>query len=374
MTVRPIWVLIKAVLLFILINVIFAWTEPPAGKLSVYNWLVPGRVRVPYEKTPELFSVGYNSPVFDDFDAMFRATKIANPKQQDEYRVVMLGDSSLWGWGVTADNSLPEQLNRLEVRSCDGRQMVFYNLAYPWPYMYRDLLLLDEAQKYEPDMVIWMLTLYSFQHKDIEYYFLEPHSDQALALFSRYDLEADFKERLQPVTFFDKTIVGQRKRLKNIFQVQVNGFLWAATGIDFHNRDLPGTSNLSVEADPLYFDHPPEDLDEILGKMSLDVLAAGYELTGDQALLVVLNEPIFIAEGENSAVRYSSFYPRWVYDGYREYLSDWMRKNDYIFLDYWDLLPVSEFADQEFHRTHAGEQHLAEALAEDIVVITCPLQ
>ena len=63
--VQPLRVVLKAVLLFIALNVIYAVIDPPVGKLSLYNHGVPGRLRFPYEQEPSYYYIGYNAPVYE---------------------------------------------------------------------------------------------------------------------------------------------------------------------------------------------------------------------------------------------------------------------------------------------------------------------
>src|SRR5258708_3094922 len=81
----------KALVLFVVTNLVFAISDPlPAlGHLSIYNWLVPGRDRLPYWESNESYNLGMNS-----LEAMFSSHKISQPKGSDEYRVVVVGDSS----------------------------------------------------------------------------------------------------------------------------------------------------------------------------------------------------------------------------------------------------------------------------------------
>jgi hypothetical protein len=51
------------------------------------------------------------------------------------------------------------------------------------------------------------------------------------------------------------------------------------------------------------------------------VLAATLERAGDVPVLLI-NEPMFISSGQNSDLRYNSFYPRWAYDQYRAMLAE----------------------------------------------------
>src|ERR1051326_1552591 len=86
--------LLKSTLLFVLFNFAFIWlNDIPLGKLSLYNSIFPGRERFPFGETRE----SYNLSLFD-LDAMFASHVISGgAKAPDEYRVLVIGDSSVWG-------------------------------------------------------------------------------------------------------------------------------------------------------------------------------------------------------------------------------------------------------------------------------------
>ena len=68
-----------------------------------------------------------------------------------------------------------------------------------------------------------------------------------------------------------------------------------------------------------------------------------------QAPVVLVNEPIFISDGMNSDIRYNFYYPRWVYDRYREMLEEVAGENEWDLIDLWDLLPGDFFTDSAIH-------------------------
>src|SRR5689334_5586420 len=88
--------LLKAIFLFVIINVIFALANPAVGKLTLYNHIVPGRLRFPYDKDPSFYSVGHNAHIYEDLDAMFEAHVISRTKSVNEFRLILLGDSATW--------------------------------------------------------------------------------------------------------------------------------------------------------------------------------------------------------------------------------------------------------------------------------------
>lgn len=370
-------VLVKAALIFAALNLLFAWWNPPVGKLTAYNWLWNGRVRFPYSESPQFYSQDYNIPVIQDFDAMFGAHVIsASEKPADEFRVILLGDSATWGGHVTPEHMLASEINRLNLTTCDGRTIKAYDLGYPWPSTVRDLLILDYAKRYDPDMVLWLVTLHSFEKKPADREFLVPHAERMAQVIAEYDLKLPkvYSEEVAEPTFWDKTIIGQRERLKSLLLNQVYGLMWTATGIDNANalpRDLPPLPQ-DVEADVSYFDYQsPAEAPVLARSLMVDVVRVGNEIAG-RAPLVVVNEPIFIVSGENSDLRYNHIYPRWAYDAYRLALADWMGAQGYPYFDYWNALPASEFSNDMAHRDNDGEARFAELLTPVLQEFSCP--
>ena len=84
-------ILAKAALLFVLFNVLYYVVQPMnlLNRVSIYNVLVPGRLRLPFSEYPD---ESHNITILD-IDQMLASHEIAKPKAPDEYRVVMIGDS-----------------------------------------------------------------------------------------------------------------------------------------------------------------------------------------------------------------------------------------------------------------------------------------
>ena len=107
--IRLFGVLLKAALLLLLFNFAFLLIKGvPFNRLSLYNSVFPGRERFPFGETRE----SYNLSLFD-LDAMF-ASHVLNgaEKTPDEYRVLLIGDSSVWGTLLTPEQTLAGQLNQ----------------------------------------------------------------------------------------------------------------------------------------------------------------------------------------------------------------------------------------------------------------------
>jgi hypothetical protein len=112
--------------------------------------------------------------------------------------------------------------------------MVFYNLGYPVLSLSKDLLLLDEAMNYEPDLILWLVTLDSFvPQQQLNHPLLWHNAPRTRALIQAYDLPLDVADdRFVQPTFWQRTIVGQRQMLANWLRLQQLGAAWLATGVD----------------------------------------------------------------------------------------------------------------------------------------------
>lgn len=358
-------VVIKAAVLFVLMNVLFALVYPleGIGRISLYNLILPGRERLPYgENQAQSYNVSlYNVP------AMFAAHEIEQPKAEDEFRVLLMGDSATWGWLLENEHTLAGQLTALNAETVDGRRVVVYNLGYPIMSLTKDLMLLDHAMQYEPDLVVWLVTLESFpRDKQVFPPIVQNNSERVRDLIAAYrlDLDPDDSRFIEP-DFMDKTIVGSRRALADWMRLQLYGFAWAATGIDQH---IPAEYDLRAsdfEEDVSWQDYnAPQPL--TTDELAVDVLQAGIERVGDVPVLIV-NEPMFISDGENSDVRYNFFYPRWAYDAYHDLLIETAAANGWNLVDAWDALPPEEFTDSPVHATPEGSRQFAELLLPEIL-------
>ena len=352
----------KGLLIFLLLTVIFG--DIPAaslGQVSLYNRVVPGRPRLPYGETPRR---SYNLSLYN-LEAMFASHEIsAEPVNKEEYRVILLGDSSVWGTLLKPEETLAGQLNSLKLTMC-GKPARFYNLGYPTISLAKDVLIMQRALKENPDLVVWVTSLEAFP---ADKQFASPLADNNRALVQPI-LGGD-----QPDTgsngFWDTTLIGRRREFADWARLQLYGIPWAATGID---QDYPVNypkADIDLEADETY--HGIEPGGDLAGALAWDVLEKGMKLAGDNNLPVLLvNEPILISNGENSGLRYNFYYPRWAYDLYRAELSRRAGSAGWTVLDAWDAVSMDQFTNSAIHLTPEGEAVLAGQLADTLNGITC---
>jgi hypothetical protein len=358
-------IILRASLFFIALNLVFAVTNPLPllGQISAYNTVFPGRVRLPYSENPE---EAHSLSLFQ-LDAMFSSHEIhAGEKLEEEYRVLFIGDSSVWGFLLPPDQTLTAFINSAELQTHEGKQLRAYNLGYPTISLTKDVLLMDYAMRYNPDLLVWFVTLESFPFEKQVFTPLVQHNPEPVrGLINTYDLNLDTDdEDFVDLTLWERTIVGQKRALADLLRLQMYGLLWAATGIDQHIPETYTPRQEDLEAEETYYGLVPPSLVE--EDLAFDVLAAGIDRTGTTPVLLV-NEPIFISQGENSELRYNFFYPRWVFDAYRQLLAVKSAQNDWNYLDLWNSIPSPEFTNTAIHITPEGTLQLAQEVGEAIM-------
>lgn len=354
-------VLIKTIVAFFVMNLLFAFFDPlPAiNQLSIYNWLVPGRERLPYGETPESYNLSLNS-----LEAMFASHKISQSKSGDEFRVFLIGDSSVWGMLLKNEDTLAGKLNSANL-TLGNRYARFYNIGHPVLSVTKDLLLLDYSMPFQPDLIVWLVTLQSLSYpKQLDAPLLQNNAPRIQRLIHDYDLalKSDDDRLVQP-GFPERTLIGQRRALADWWRLQLFGISWANTGIDQVDVDYEPRRN-DFERDVSWLDfREPASFTE--NDLAFDVLAAGHKMAGNVPLLLI-SEPIFIADGVNSDLRYNFWYPRWAYDNYRQLLTALATRNGWRYHDLWNMILPSEFTDSPVHLNPEGSRNLSRILTEFI--------
>lgn len=362
-TVRPLAVFFKALALFVLVNVLYGLVQPRVADVSAYNRFIPGLERMPFGVSTDPYTL-----TVDNADAMFAAHAISAPKPANEFRVVVVGDSSVWGEGLSVEETLTGQWNSLGL-VCGGRSMRFYNLGYPHPSILKDLIFLQETQTRQPDAIVWLITLNTLMNQSRLHPFIRENRGRALQIMDAYQIPFAPRAELEkhPPTFFDDTLLGQREFLARWLKLQTLGLVRSATGTDTvvapeGYEPLPH----DLKKNPNYRDLTPGT--DLRPSLLLEALAAGNDLAGGVPVVLV-NEPIFVANGQNSEIRYNDLYPRWAYDQYRELVA--AQATAWSYLDLWNIIPSEYFTDSPMHLNAQGEQLLAEAITPTLLASTC---
>lgn len=353
-------VLLKAGILFVLFNFAFVLVDLDSlGRLSLYNRLFPGRERYPFGETRE----SYNLSLYN-LDAMFASHVLTGgEKSPDEFRVLLIGDSSVWGTLLTPQQTLAGQLNANLVTACH-KNVRAYNLGYPTISLTKDLMLLDEALQYQPDMVVVLTTLEAFPRaKQFESPLVANSAEKVRELIFQYELNASPNDPalIQP-SKWDQTFVSRRRAIADLFRLQVYGALWASTGVDQVYPEDYERAQTDLEANVEF--HGMDQPSELRDAFAIDVLDSIMGAAGVPTLLV--NEPMLISRGANSDIRYNFFYPRWAYDEYRRILGELAETHNWKYLDLWNLVPAGEFTNSAIHLTPYGESLLADEIANAV--------
>jgi hypothetical protein len=360
--------LLKTALLCLVFNFSFSACSPLPwlGTLSAYNRLIPGRPRLPYGEHPD---AAYNFSL-SNLEAMFAAHIIAAaPKPIDEYRVVILGDSSVWGYLLPPEQTISALLNARQLISSDGRQVRAYDLGYPTLSLLKDLMLMRFALRYQPDLIIWCTTLESFPlEKQAASPLVRENLPIAASVYPALKLPAADSSPWS--SLWQRSLVGQRREIADLARLQAYGILWAATGVDQYYPAHFDPPENDLANDVTFHGQNPPALDPAL--LSWEMLDAGVRLA-DRVPILFANEPIYLASGTNSNLRYNFFYPRWAFDQYRETFFARARQKGWRYLDAWDLVPPTEFTNSSIHLSPAGESQFAEQLAHAIIQVDTTL-
>jgi hypothetical protein len=355
-------VMIKGVILFALFNLVWAALNPQGlGSVSAYNLLFRGRERLPFGEDP---GHAYNFSLYN-LDAMFASLRLAgSPKPADEFRVLVVGDSATWGTLLRPEETLAGQLDALYLKSSDGRTIRAYNLGYPTLSLVKDLVLLDRAMKFEPDLILWPLTLESFPRgRQLESPIVANNPEVVTDLIQRFSLNLPLPNTSS--IYWSRTLIGQRRELADLLRLQLYGVPWSATGIDQVYPTEYEPAALDLEADRAFGDWQTPSIPT--DGLALDVLAAGVKIAGEVPV-VVINEPMLVSEGANSDLRYNFYYPRWVYDQYRFELYHACTINGWTCLDLWDAVPQERFTNSAIHMDSLGVEMMLERIIESGIV------
>lgn len=361
-------VFLKGLVLFLVVDLFFTAVNPSIlGKVSLYNFLFAGRQRFPFGEDS---SQSYNLSLFN-LDAMFASHVIADgPKPIDEYRVIVIGDSSVWGTLLRPEQTLSGQLNAAGLFFC-GKKVRVYNLGYPTISLMKDLMVLDYAIRYHPDLVIWPVTLEAFPiDNQLSSPIVANNASRVDSLIARFNLSLNQNDSaLMRPSFWSNTLIGQRRALADLLRLQIYGLLWSATGIDqTYPADYQHTQT-DFNTDVSYHNMQPPTLED--STLAFAEIDAGLRIAA-KTPLILINEPILISTGKNSDLRYNFLYPRWVYDQWRESMTVRAAEGGWKYLDLWNIVPANDFTNSAIHLTPSGESLMVGRIQQFTLQQSCP--
>lgn len=351
-------VALKALALFALVNVAFAALNPleMLARLDAYGIAWPARERFTRSNIPaETYSVTtFNLP------ALFETHAVTRAKAPDEFRVFFIGDSSVWGSGLMSDETYAALMTQVALTAPDGRRIVAYNLGYPAQSLLKDLMLLHDAMRYQPDMIVWLVTLQAMP-RDGQYAqpIVRNNPERVRALIDTFALDFTTDAPMfTPAPLLDRTLIGQRRALADLLRLQAYGAAWGVSGVD---DQLHLRVNLDDFRDSESWHTYDAPAPLTARELALDVITAGHQLAGDLPLLLV-NEPIYISPRKAEGFRYNTLYPIWAYDAYRALMAAEAEERGWHWLDLWDSVPPESFTDSPVHITPQAARDIAEQI------------
>jgi hypothetical protein len=362
---------LRTILFFLIVNQVFGWLslfDNIAG-VSVHNTMLPGRHRLPYGESQESFNLTTSSLAM-----MIASHEVSASPDEDEFRVFVLGDSSVWGTLLSAQESTVARMGQYNVRTPDGRAVRFYNLGYPTMSVLKDLLILESVRQLEPDLVIWFTTQRSLENDNVwEAPILQDHLLILKRIVQEEQLASPSDEAAHmALTQEDGTIIGKRRVLNEWFRLQLYGIMWWATGVDsVADVEYSQVSNDIALGEDLTsrFDCGADAQNSI----RTDILQAGQERYGSIPFLIV-NEPIFTANGDNSDFYYNTWYSKAGYNCYRRELSTATQESGWWYIDLWDRIAPDHFTDSPVHLSANGAEQLAGIVIDKLLELGFELE
>jgi hypothetical protein len=352
-------ILLKAVLLFVVFNYAFAFVPDSAlWKISLYNTILPGLTRFPLEK---------------NLDLMFDAHEIAkSPSRGNEYKVIVLGDSSTWGYKLNPDETFSSIINASRLLTCKEQTIHVYNLGYPSLSVFKDFIFLRQAMFYKPNLILWNVTLNSLletKEEIEENVIIKNNIDLAQSLNNEYKLTQG-DDLAKKSSFRNQSFLDRREEIARFIKAQLEEIRWQAIGGELVDKSY-SPLGMDVKASDSFdrYNLLPPRLEPNL--LRFNILNAGNLIAGDIPIIII-NEPIQVVNGANSDIRYNKMYPRWVYDQYREIMTMKSKQYGWNYIDLWNMIPPTQFSDTAFHRTTKGEQIFSRKIKEVILKSACP--
>jgi hypothetical protein len=345
----------KGIAIFLIVEFVFNTLHANLQWLNVYNSSLK-RQRFP------MSTVAPEDAALDvgNIDAMLASHAVSEPKAPNEYRVFVLGDSGVWGPDLTPAQTLPGQMEALGLK-CGNKNVHVYNLSFPSPSAAKDLMILDKAMSYRPDAIVWVLSALAVMPKNRNQHpLISENPDEYYKLAKEFNfLPKNYKI---PGRFTQ--IINQNRTLFRVLRYQLYSLINIATGLD----QIPGPPEVltsRMREDPTFEGRKPPTLK--MADVSLDQVKDFYQIAGKIPVILV-NEPTQILTNvPYSNIYYNVFFPRWVYDQYRQYVGKIAAANHWNYLDLWNVFPPNYFTDTPLHLIPEGETELAKMIAPTIV-------
>jgi hypothetical protein len=346
--IKPIRVALKALILFAVFNVLFV--AVPSMNDFVFKLLMPKLDKFPvyalYSDPSAEHGFGVQS-VFD-VGSLFNSHVISQgTKNPNEYRVVFIGDSTIY------NGEFYSFINN-QGSICGGKYLQAYNLGYHGTSATKDLIILQEAMKYSPDLIIWSVTN-SITSNNAR--FSQANADNLLKLENVYGLSMAYYNNNQST---GKDSVFYRTNDKIRAEVRLLLYYLLLNPVTGNNGGILTIANVdAINAAPA---SRPVLFLWLLGKRSeLDSELRTFKRITNNIPVYLINEP-----------RPSSIVSTEPYKLYVNDLTDLSRSQGIKMMNLAELIPDQDFDTHMIHRNTDGDMLFAKAVMPAILDIACP--
>jgi hypothetical protein len=336
--VKPFRVILKALILFVGFNLLL--TLFPNPSYFVFRQLLPKLNKFP------IYAVYYDSQAKHGFGArnvfdlnvLFNTHLISYEKKPaNQYRIILIGDSTV------RDGTLYPMVDQQE---CGGKPLHAYDLGYYGASATKDLMILQEAMKYSPDLIVWSVTSRTLSNEPKD--FALANSDDLTELINAYGLS------MPP----NQSITGSRSFFSGGDRIRLQTRLVLNYAVLFPAIRSPQRIIQTAINDIKANNAADQETLPASGAYLFSALTAASKITGGIPLLLI-NQP-----------RPSVVVTQTDYLQYRQELLSLGGKQHWIFLDLWNLVPDRDFIDK-IHRNADGEVLYNKAVLPSILEIAC---
>jgi len=366
-------IVIKTGSLFVTLNILWAVVQPMQwlDKVSVYNRLVPGRLRFGYGVQTDPKAV--SAILLDEMFADHELSGSLSENMATEYRIGIFGASGIWGYGLNTDQMISAYINKGNWTLPDGRRIRAFNLALPGQSIPKDLLIMQRAIHYKLDAVYWFIDSISMlrPRQIISSPIVSTNPADFYNLLNHYPIDLpDAEKPTRSPNFLDQTIIGQRAQIATWLQDQLFGITWLQSLQDFtpfvNVHIYQGVTHFFSTGDVSWAGKSYNQSNFDKNIFMWDALEAGNQMAHDNHTeLTIIVGPMWGASLTDANI---SYYPRWFLTDFLTWFNEEKQVYHWTTLDWRDAVPNSMFTDTAFHFTAEGSQIVANRLVNSLLL------
>jgi hypothetical protein len=335
---KPFRVIVKALILFISFNLIL--TSFPDLTGFVFRQFLPKLHKFPTDVVyyDPRARHGFGVENVFDVNVLFNTHLVSYEKKPaNQYRIIFIGDSTV------RDGTIYPIVNR---QGCGGKILHAYDLGYYGTSATKDLMILQKAMQYSPDLIVWSVTSGTLSNEPKD--FAMANSGDLVSLIHTYRMsmpaDQSYTNGISFLSGADEILL--QTRLLINYSVLFPAFGSSRAVIETGFEDVVGNNGETQQVLPGS------------GVYLFSALTAASKIAGDIPLIMI-NEPrprVVVTQAD--------------YLQYRQELLSLNGGQPWFFLDLWNLVPDRDFIDK-IHRNADGEVVYNKAVLPAILGIAC---